>query len=294
MGILTMSDERNAPVDTGKVLLSVNRFRHGQWERIDDQVTVETPLRVIWSNAEGTRSGKKSLWAWPHELETLCLGHVLLDVVGLEASGYDRAAVSPVVSGACSVVLGNGPLLAEGSREVTIPVGLRGPLPHHAEWGENSGGASTLVEMEQPPEPPARLDPAVLFEGMRDFIASVGNWDGTGCFHRAGVFDPVAGRLLVRAEDVGRHNCLDRLAGWSALNAVSLTDKVLLTSARVTASLCAKALRAGFRLLVSRSAVTTAAVRMAEDHGATLLGFARTDEARFTVFSDTQGRVRAD
>jgi FdhD protein len=127
---------------------------------------------------------------------------------------------------------------------------------------------------------------------MREFINARGMWDETGCFHRAGIFDPQKNTVLAKAEDIGRHNCLDRLAGYSVLHNVRLEDKVLLTTARITASMADKALRAGFRVLVSRSAVTTAAVAAAEAAGATLAGFARTNEDRFTVFSDSPGRMR--
>ena len=59
----------------------------------------------------------------------------------------------------------------------------------------------------------------------------------------------------------------------------------------MTASLFAKARRAGFTWIVSRSAVTTASVDMAREQGVTLVGFARDREERFTVFTDRAGRV---
>ena len=77
---------------------------------------------------------------------------------------------------------------------------------------------------------------------------------------------------------------MGRLAGGGVRHRVPLSDKVRLVSARLTSSLCAKALRAGFRILVSRSAVTSAAIHMCLEAGATLVGFARTTERRFTLF----------
>ena len=124
------------------------------------------------------------------------------------------------------------------------------------------------------------------------FIGAPGLWDGTGCFHRAALYDPRLGEFTARAEDIGRHNCLDRLAGFGLRRGASLPEHVLFLSCRVTASMMAKALRAGMRLVVSRSAVTDAAVAMAQEAGVTLVGFARDAESRFTVFTDAAARIR--
>lgn len=138
------------------------------------------------------------------------------------------------------------------------------------------------------PSPPKCWQARAVLTAMDAFIEAEGLWDTTGCFHRAGVYNMQQGKLMKRAEDIGRHNCVDRLAGWSVLEGIPLSDKVLLISARMTSSLCAKAIRAGFPVIVSRSAVTTAAIAMAKEAHVTLLGFARTQEERFTVFN--QGR----
>ncbi|MEA4856184.1 MAG: formate dehydrogenase accessory sulfurtransferase FdhD [Solidesulfovibrio sp.] len=143
------------------------------------------------------------------------------------------------------------------------------------------------------PALPGRFAAAEVLGLVTRFISAPGLWDGTGCFHRAGLYDPVAGDFLARAEDIGRHNCLDRLAGQAVRQGIVLSERVLFLSCRVTASMMEKALRAGFRLVVSRSAVTAAAVEAALDAGVTLVGFARDAEARFTVFADVAGRVAA-
>lgn len=149
---------------------------------------------------------------------------------------------------------------------------------HGKETGNGSGDPGTLHGIQ-------------VMKAMQDFMGDEGLWDGTGCFHRAGIFDAHNFTLLKRAEDIGRHNCVDRLAGWAHQQGIAPANHVLLISARITASLCAKILRAGFRFLISRSAVTTAAVEMAHEHEATLVGFARDREHRFSVFADPKQRI---
>ena len=133
---------------------------------------------------------------------------------------------------------------------------------------------------------PGKLHGAEIMEGMRTFMGKEGLWNGTGCFHRAGVFDAASKRVVHRTEDIGRHNCVDRLAGWASRTETPLSGLVLMISARMTSSLCAKAIRAGFKFIVSRSAVTSAALNMAQEHDITLIGFARDNENRFSVFHD--------
>lgn len=141
------------------------------------------------------------------------------------------------------------------------------------------------------PSLPRPVGATALVGIMRRFIAEPGLWDGTGCYHRAALYDTIRDTFVARAEDIGRHNCLDRLVGHGVRHDVFLSELLLLLSCRVTASMMDKALRAGFRVIVSRSAVTEAALCAAREAGASLIGFAREAEGRFTVFTDALGKV---
>lgn len=266
---------------------SFARYRENAWERFDDIVTPEEAYAIVWQCHDFVeqdqpecyaRSGEAVLWAYPNDIEPLVVGHVLLDLCPGEQSlsrkihlaveeqgGADGPLSSPVASGLSSGFssgLSSG-ISPEKTYRVTIGSSIKDPMP----------------------PPPLRWMPKDVLEAMDAFIEAEGLWECTGCFHRAGVYAMQSGALLTRVEDIGRHNCVDRLAGWSVLNGIPLSDKALLVSARMTSSLCAKAIRAGFPVIVSRSAVTTAAIAMAREAGVTLIGFARTQEQRFTVFS---------
>ncbi len=256
----------------GRVNLAVSRFQGGEWLELADPAAEEVRLRVDWEDAAAGSSGSAGLWACPYDLGTLALGHALLEFgVDNSASGRDEAALTQVAASFEGV----------GGTLRRFEILRRDECFYQVRLGD---------AFARPPRSgPGPLRPEALLEAVSGFIDSPGRWEDTACFHRAGVFDPLSGKLLLLAEDIGRHNCLDRLAGWSALAGVPLADKVLLTSARITASYCAKALRAGFRVMASRAAVTTAPVDMAARYGLSLAGFARTGENRFTVFVDGAG-----
>ena len=106
--------------------------------------------------------------------------------------------------------------------------------------------------------------------------------------------------ILVNGVHAGPDRILndgDRLAGWACLNGIDPAETVLFVSARITSSLYAKARRAGFSFLISRSAVTSTPVEMARQqnrlhpaHPVTVVGFCRPREERLTVFAG-EGRI---
>jgi len=168
-----------------------------------------------------------------------------------------------------------------------------GTAPRLEQTGERA--FAVTFEPGQPPEGapwPGPLTADDILEAAARFMDMAGRWDATGCFHRAALFDPRDKAFLRHVEDIGRHNCLDRLAGWALGAGVATAGRVLYVSARATASLVAKAVTSGYAAMVSRSAVTSAGVEQAAAAGMTLVGFSR--ENRFSVFTDPNGRIRTD
>ena len=77
---------------------------------------------------------------------------------------------------------------------------------------------------------------------------------------------------LVYMEDVGRHNAVDKVAGWMRVNQVIGSDKVLYTTGRLTSEMVIKCALMGIPILASRSGFTAWAVELAERVGLTLIG----------------------
>jgi FdhD protein len=98
-------------------------------------------------------------------------------------------------------------------------------------------------------------------------------------------------RPLVYMEDIGRHNAVDKIAGWMFLNKSTPHDKVFYTTGRLTTEMVIKTVQMQIPVLVSRSGFTAAAVDLARESGLTLIG--RAKGKRFIALSGI-GRIVFD
>ncbi|MFA5528736.1 MAG: formate dehydrogenase accessory sulfurtransferase FdhD [Peptostreptococcales bacterium] len=119
------------------------------------------------------------------------------------------------------------------------------------------------------------LDLERISQIMRVFNKRSRLFMDTGGVHSCGITDLNTEDILYFAEDIGRHNALDKVVGWMLKEKADFKDKILLTSGRVSSEIVYKALSAKIGVLVSRSAPTSKALSIAAKYNMTIVGFAR-------------------
>jgi FdhD protein len=169
-------------------------------------------------------------------------------------------------------------------------VEIRGDLPERLKpvltSGCGTGITFTLPQAGQARRdlPAARFEPAAVFAMMDELARKAEGYRSHGGMHSAAVGD---GSISLYAEDLGRHNTLDRIAGEALLKGVDLTGTMLVTSGRVSTELVAKCVLLGITLIASRTAPTDMAARMADEAGITLIGYVRA--GRFELYTHAEG-----
>ncbi len=127
-----------------------------------------------------------------------------------------------------------------------------------------------------------RLDATGFSQLMQHMLTRQAIFAETGGAHAAAIFS-ADGRLHAVAEDLGRHNALDKVIGATLLAGDGFECKGALLSSRLSLEMITKAVRAGLEIVAAVSAPTSLAIEVAERFGVTLCGFVRGE--RVTVFT---------
>jgi FdhD protein len=156
-------------------------------------------------------------------------------------------------------------------------------------WARTSGcsGGETSVD-----EKNIRRDKIKTFNGLllpatkvsdlvRQLVAAQELYRKSGGVHTSVLSD--GDRMLVSAEDIGRHNTLDKLAGLCLLEDIHPDRLILLTTGRVSSEMIQKAGRMEAAVVISRTSPSSLSVQIANTLGITLIGYARAE--RFTIYT---------
>ena len=233
---------------------------------LQDDVAVEEPLEIRVDGAPLAVTMRT-----PGHDEELALGFLF----GEGLIDGPRAAGPPADLAANTVDVA-GPLLREPSARSFFT---------SSSCGVCGKGALEEVAVHAPPAAPGPVVARSLLAALPERLRQPG-FERTGGLHATGLFD-AAGELLLVREDVGRHNAMDKVVGRALLDGlVPLAGRVLCVSGRLSFELVQKAAVAGAPILVGVGAPTSLAVKLADDRGMTLCGFARGD--RVNVYTGAE------
>lgn len=126
-----------------------------------------------------------------------------------------------------------------------------------------------------------RTYPESILNMMKDLLDTSGLHRETGGVHTAALGGDAT--LLLKRDDIGRHNAVDKVLGHCIRHQVKTGDKVLVISGRISAEIVLKTAKRGMQLIISKSAPTDMAIDIADRLGLTLVGFARGN--RFNIYT---------
>ena len=172
-----------------------------------------------------------------------------------------------------------------------VDVWLNRSVEQPTSWRRTSGctGGVTAVDAL------ARLD--VLFNGdwpqilpedighlVEQLFDSQTLYRETGGVHTSALSN--GEEIVIVAEDIGRHNTLDKIAGLCLMKDIQLEKKIIITTGRISSEMLQKAARMNAPILISRTSPSSLSIEMAERYGITLIGYAR--RHRFNVYTNAQ------
>jgi FdhD protein len=120
----------------------------------------------------------------------------------------------------------------------------------------------------------AIFDSSAIFNLNPLALASQNEKKQIGGLHNAAMFGPDS-RLMYMAEDIGRHNCIDKIAGFMSINKLDPSNKIVFTTGRISLDVVYKAMVMAIPVFVSNSSVTYSAAMLGKKIGLTLIGYAR-------------------
>lgn len=126
-----------------------------------------------------------------------------------------------------------------------------------------------------------KLTPSVVLSLVDDLDRKAATFHLTGGVHSVALADTKS--IIVRYEDIGRHNALDKVVGHALHNKIPLNDKCVILSGRIASEMFLKAAANRIPVIISRSAPTLLTVEWAQKIGMTIIGFARGQ--RFNVYT---------
>jgi len=232
-----------------------DEYHAGAWRLVAGAVTDEQLVRVHVNGDEFVR-----LMCTPRELDELALG--FLRAEGLIANLADVRRVVVCPSGACVEVWLRHDVSLPGAASRVITSGCGGGLTF-----DDLSGRHTPLSAS------AEVTPEQLFARMHDLYQAAQLYGMTQGIHASALTD--GAHLVLVAEDVGRHNTIDRLWGKALKQGLNTEGLILLATGRISSEMLSKAAKMGAPIVVSRTSPTSLSVRLGRAWNITVVGYVR-------------------
>lgn len=240
---------------------TVLRFKNGQMESVEDKIVTEFPVTVKINEEEFV-----TMVCSPQYIEDMVIGYLasegviraykdIKNIWVQEKEGYVHVTINKLnpyfqnlqnkryITSCCGAsrqgfVFINDALTAKKMNDISVELSIKD-----------------------------------CFQLMNKLQQSAATFQETGGVHNAAICDK-NGFMLSRM-DIGRHNALDKLYGYCLKHHISIRDKVVVFSGRISSEILLKVAKIGCEVVLSKSAPTELALNLAEELGITTVGFIR-------------------
>lgn len=234
----------------------VTFFEGGEARNIEDAVIAEFPLEVVVNGR-----GLVYLLCTPTDLEDLVIGFLYSEgIIG----ALEDIVEFKIAANRAEVKI-KGELKDNGDRVPWLTSGCG----HNLTWRGRQEDCIYEVKVDSP----LKISAADLIQLVMELQAEGALYHKTRGAHGAALAS-FQGILILR-EDIGRHNAVDKVAGWVLRQGADSSDKILLTTGRISSEILYKVARMRLPMIVSLSVPSDYAVWLADLLGITVIGAAR-------------------
>lgn len=240
----------------------------GKISETTDYVAEEKPLHILVN-----KERYATIFCSPSNQKELAVGHLLSE--GIIKSVEEIQSVRIRQDRVCNIktiptVKLDKRLRLLGASSRLFVSGFGGPLPHQT--------SSMLPRIRSE----LAVEAKVVMSCVKRLNSIAETFRKTGGVHAAAICKQ-KGQLVAFAEDVGRHNAVDKVVGIGALNHVDFSEGFLALTGRLTGGIVLKAARIKLPVIASLAAALDSGIAVAKSVGLTLIGFAR--EERMNIYS---------
>jgi FdhD protein len=244
-------------------------YENGAWRPVQGAVTEESLVRIHVNGQE-----LATFMCTPREQDELALGFLRAEGIITGIEDVRRIVICP--SGTCVDVWLH-------KADIDLPSAARRVIT------SGCGGGITfddLSERHTPVNSQMTVSPEQIYEGMRGLYQAAQLYKVTQGIHTSALSD--GEQLLLVAEDVGRHNTIDRLWGKAMKCGLSTEGRMILATGRISSEMLGKAAKMGVPIVASRTSATSLSVALARAWNITVIGYVRSNHRSFRVYTGTQ------
>ena len=268
----------------------VLKFRSGNLENFDDQISIEEPLEIIlkYKNKENWVENTISItMRTPGDDEDLVTGFLFNEKVIEKINYIENIKVSGEKVG--QYKLRNKIIVTiNNSENVDIDKIKRNFLTNSScgVCGKTSLDTLEIIKKDKILKSIPKIHHKIIMKSPNMLRQNQSEFSKTGGIHASGLFN-ISGEVIAVKEDVGRHNALDKLIGYVLKNKLLDNSSQFLTcSGRLNFDLVQKALMANISVLIGVGAPTSLAIDLANKFDMTLVGFVKEDS--FNIYSNKE------